>query len=230
MKDSVFYTMVAGIAIIAIVVLICGAVYGADVTTCDYCATVLLDGASDSGWDVWVAKVSLTTRSRSLTGWPETHFKDYCNVDHMLADVTGIIDDTSDAGIPITIVPAEEKGHWYDFIIEWFCGVAEAQEMPAIAATEAIYDIYRVPEPVPLLPKGVIIDPDGPVAPDTPTEPPVVIYIDTNGHMVAKDEAGAMVNFTTLGLNCEIMARDFGAMAKMLHKIGDMARGSEENE
>ena len=84
------------------------------------------------------------------------------------------------------------------------------QEMPNIAATEAIYDIYRVPEPMPLAPS-------------------VAIYIDDNGHMVAKDETGARVNFTTLCLNCEIMARDFDEMAKMLRKIGDMARGSEEN-
>ncbi len=88
--------------------------------------------------------------------------------------------------------------------------VAEAQEMPAIAATEAIYDIYRVPKPTPLLPS-------------------VAIYIDDNGHMVAKDEMGAMVNFTTVGLNCEIMAHDFDEMAKMLRKIGDMARGNKEN-
>ena len=88
--------------------------------------------------------------------------------------------------------------------------VVYGQEMPTIAATEAIYDIYRVPEPTPLLPS-------------------VAIYIDANGHMVAKDEAGAIVNFTTLGLNCEIMARDFEAMAKMLRKIGDMARGGDEN-
>ena len=157
-------------------------------------------------------------------------------MDHLLADVTGIIDDTSDAGIPITIMPAEEKGHWYDFIVEWFCGVAEAQEMPAIDAAEAIYDIYRVPEPMPLLNTlgGNEIDyrhiPDGPVAPDTPTTPSVAIYIDANGHMVAKDETGAMVDFTAMALNCEIMTRDFEAMAKMLHKIGDMARKEQADE
>ena len=105
--------------------------------------------------------------------------------------------------------------------VAFLVGATYGQEMPNIAATEAIYDIYRVPPTTDAL---TITD-----VTDTPLVPSVAIYIDDKGHMVAKDETGARVNFTTLGLNCEIMAHDFDAMAKMLRKIGDMAPGSKEN-
>ncbi len=92
------------------------------------------------------------------------------------------------------------------------------QEMPNIAATEAIYDIYRIPPMT-----------DALTITDTPLLPSVTIYIDANGHMVAKDETGLVVDFTALALNCEIMARDFNGMATMLFKIGEITRKGEGN-
>ncbi len=221
----IIVVLLAAFGLIVLVGSVYDAAYAEDIEICDYCGAILPEAGTHDPH--WIDKVHLTAKTQSRTGYPSIHFRDYCNMDHMLADVKGatyyadtyaegtfaIIDASADHGISITIAPTEDSGHWYDFIVDWFCGVAEAQDMPAIAATEAIYDIYRVPEPTPL----------------PPPAPSVAIYIDANGHMVAKDETGAMVNFTTLGLNCEIMAHDFEAMAKMLRKIGDMARGGKEN-
>ncbi len=80
-------------------------------------------------------------------------------------------------------------------------------ELPTIDAVDAIYDIYRVPEPIPVR---------------------VELFLNADGHLIARDEKGIAVDFDAMAANSEIMARDYRQMGYMLRKLGNMGRGDNE--
>lgn len=79
-------------------------------------------------------------------------------------------------------------------------------ELPTIDAVDAIYSIYRAPEPVPAR---------------------VDLFLNADGHLIARDEKGIAVDFDAMAENSEIMARDYRQMGYLLRKLSDMGRGKK---